>query len=209
MNTKTELQEGSILLFSSKSFIARAIQFFQRNRYNHAGLLVKLFEEWYVAEAEARGLVLNKLADRLHGNKVLMLVPRFATMPQEVTKTVVPMVGKHRYDFFSLLFFQMIYTITGWFNRPVWIGRRGNAAGKRLYCSEVCALVYYLVYGIFIEWWKYNPAMLYNSKQFTHHKVELELETSYMRLPTNADIDITIEKPGFVVEELPEIEMAQ
>lgn len=209
MNTKTELHEGSILLFSSKSFIARAIQFFQRNRYNHAGLLVKLFEEWYVAEAEARGLVLNKLADRLHGNKVLMLTPKFEGKPAEITKTVVPMVGKHRYDFFSLLFFQMIYTITGWFNRPVWIGRRGNAAGKRLYCSEVCALVYHVVYGMFSQWWKYNPAMLYNSNQFTHHKVEVVFEQSIMPAPAHAGVQINIEKPGFIIQELPEIEMAQ
>ncbi len=209
MKTKTKLEEGSILLFSSKSFIARAIQFFQRNKYNHAGLLIKLFNEWYVAESEAKGLVLNRLSDRLHNNKVLMLIPNFETKPAEITRTVVPMVGKHRYDFFSLLFFQMIYTVTGWFNRPVWIGRRGNAAGKRLYCSEICALVYFIVYGVMEKWWKYNPAMLYDSTLFTHHKVIVEFKEVRMSIPANSGIVINIEKPCLLNADISNMEIAE
>lgn len=56
MNT-IEINSGDVLLVSRKSWLAKAIQWFQENEWNHAGLFIKIYDEIFVCEAIERGII--------------------------------------------------------------------------------------------------------------------------------------------------------
>lgn len=157
-----DLKTGDILLYRSNHLLAKAIRFFTNGKVNHASICVIISDEIFVAESEKEGFVLNKLADSIKGRKILVMRYSASVAEKKLAMRVMSMIGKHRYDFASLLFFQAWYAITG-----NWIGRRDKHASKRLYCSEAIAYIYNEEVGIMNEWWKYNPQMIFEEPGFT------------------------------------------
>lgn len=164
----TELRTGDILLYRSSHFLARAIRFFTRGQVNHAAICLSIWNEMFVAESERPGFIPNKLADSIKGREVWVMRYNKPINERSFALRISAMLGKHRYDFASLLFFQVWYAITG-----KWVGRRDSHASKRLYCSEAVAYIYNLETGEMPEWWRYNPQMLWNQPGFTKVKLEL------------------------------------
>lgn len=161
--TKT-LKTGDVILTHGTSFLARAIRYFTRSEFNHAILVVEIWGDKFLLEAQKEGLVINTIPESLTNKqfKILRAKTYADGLPVEKAKElamfVMPMVGKHRYDFGSLLVAQPIKQI---FN--VWVGRRNAKASKRLYCSEFIALVYNRMFKFFPYWYETTPKDLNES----------------------------------------------
>lgn len=134
---------------------------------NHASIVVIIDGVPFVAESESKGFILNPLEDSVKGRKIF--VKRFNGRTDEaaIIRMVLLMLGRHRYDYFSLLFFQVYYSLTG-----KWIGKRDEHASKRLYCSEAIAYIFNKLTGLMVKWWMYNPQMLYDQPGFDLYELE-------------------------------------
>ena len=157
------IKPGYILLYQSEKLLSRIIRFFQKCPYYHAGIVVELWGEFFVAESNSHGLTVNRLEDSIKNCKILILKPKFEYDYIQINKFVIPILGKHKYDMMSLLFYQLIYLITG-----KWIGRKDEHASKRLYCSEFVAYVFHSLYDVFQEWYMTNPRMIFENPNFDH-----------------------------------------
>ena len=163
-----KLKVGDIVLVSGTSFLAKGIQLFmniyrrkldlpQRKLYNHVAVVVDLYGELYVAEAVGKGVQVIPNAEHYvlsQDCKVLTwfdpLTPKEQTMfSREAIKYSLQL---HRYDVLNF-FYQMKYIFTG-----KWRGPTGNKAERRVYCSELAAILMDKIRGSFngVTWDK-NP----------------------------------------------------
>jgi hypothetical protein len=169
---KDKIQTGDILLYSSKGFIGKAIQFFTRSKVNHVSIAIEIWGEMYVYESIEKGFVPVKLEDSIKGKDIFVLKPDFKVDKKAISLLTTSMAGHHRYDFASLLFFQVIYQVTKRVaGKGLWIGRKDANASKRLYCSEAVAYIYNTLHGIMEKWWKYFPAMFLEEAKFRAFKL--------------------------------------
>lgn len=161
------LRTGDILLYRSNHLLGKLIRFFTRSTVNHAGIVVELWGELFVAESEAKGFVLNRVADSIRGRDILVRRHLISVNTRSFAILIAGMVGKHRYDYFSLLFFQVVYAVTG-----KWIGKEDKHASKRLYCSEAVAYIYNKEISIMRNWWEYTPKMLLKGFGFDTYQLK-------------------------------------
>lgn len=155
-------------LVKSKGFLAKAIQFFMkryaRSRgvkpdryYNHAFLIVNMWDTKWVAEAKAEGYVLTPFVESYLGRDNFK-IGRVKNL--RVTKKLVAEVSREaaqlsfkqtRYDVMNF-FWQIIKSYTGqWFRNDIDIT-------KTLYCTEAVAhLVNMMKPGIFVNPGEVNP----------------------------------------------------
>lgn len=147
-----KLKPGDIVLYGSNGFVSKAIQFFmriQRKKQNlpvpkgiiasHAGMLVNLWGELYIAEAQEKGIVVSPFVSEYKNkwDRIKILSPKKAYSIKEqdlVSKIAIEdSLEPHRYDFFGLLYqARMIFT-------GKWQGPTGDKAEKRYYCTEAVA----------------------------------------------------------------------
>jgi len=59
----------------------------------------------FVAESEIKGFVPNKLMDSIKGNEIWVMRYIKPIDEKKFAQMITSMLGKHRYDFASLLFF--------------------------------------------------------------------------------------------------------
>jgi hypothetical protein len=157
-----QIKTGDILLVSGKWLLARMIQKVTRSKWNHAGVMVWLWGELFVAEAEKEGLQLtrwdgSKYCNGYPQDRELMIMRCKVALPEkEVAMFIMPLMGRKRYDFFSLVFHQVIWNLV-----KVWTGKREERADDRFYCSEFAAyVVNHFQPTLFGKWWTTNPGML-------------------------------------------------
>jgi len=162
---KEDLRTGDILLVSSKSWIARQIQFFQKNKWNHAGIVVEIWGEWYICESDKRGICLTKLSDYINSNKELMICrPTWSYDEKNLSKFMMPYCGHVKYDYTSLLFYQLIYQVTG-----KWMGKKEDKATNAFYCSEWAAFVHHTFdEGVFPHWYETSPKDIFENNLLLH-----------------------------------------
>jgi len=156
-----ELKTGDILLYESNSFFSKSHTLFTKGKVNHVGICLEIWDEMFVAESEIKGFVPNKLMDSIKGNEIWVMRYIKPIDEKKFAQMITSMLGKHRYDFASLLFFQLWYSLTG-----NWIGKKDKNASKRLYCSEAIAYIYSKLVFEMLEWWKYNPKMIWDEENF-------------------------------------------
>jgi len=163
-----ELRTGDILLYRSKGFLPKAIRFFTRGKFNHVSIAVEFWGEMFVAESESKGFVPNKVRESIKGSDVWVMRYLQPINQRSFAMRITGMLGKHRYDFASLLLFQVWYALTG-----EWIGKKDKHASKRLYCSEAIAYIYANEVFEMTEWWKYNPQMIWDEPGFICAELEV------------------------------------
>lgn len=164
-----ELKTGDIILVSSHSWLAKQIQKFQKNKWNHAGVIIEIWGEIYVCESDKRGICLTTLTDYLNSDKELLICrPTYKYDSKKLTEIMPKECGHTRYDYASLVFFQLIKQLTG-----KWIGKRGDKAENAYYCSEWAAYVHNQVYPtIFTNWYEIAPKDIFENPMFTHFKIK-------------------------------------
>ncbi len=161
-----ELKTGDVILYRRKTFLSKAIQWFEKNKWSHAGLVVKIYGSDFVEEAEAKGLLINTLMDSIKKCEIMLLRPKFNPNTISFSKLVIPMAGKHRYNFIKLLFVQV-----NWQLFHIWLAKKDNNDKlRRVICGEFVAYVYHVFTKgeLFKDWFKATSKSLFESDQFEH-----------------------------------------
>lgn len=170
------MKAGDILLVADgKSILARGITAFMRRYcklnnlhyyrlYHHAAIVIEHDGELKVAEAIGRGWVVRPAWQAYtlqeYAKRVDFYRPEKDWTEKELKLirglAVNYSLNVTRYDFANFIF-QMIMIQTG-----VWVGKRGEDAEGRLYCSEGVATIINKVRPYMCEEpWRYNPMDLY------------------------------------------------
>lgn len=170
----SEVATGDTLLVSSKSWLARQIQAFQKMEYpqggkwNHAGMFWWAYDECMVIEADKYGIAITPFADYLTSNKdLLQLVPVFKVDGSEYGKYMLPYCGHTRYNRFNLVIAQAIKFAT---HGRVWIGP--NDSEFRFICAHFNAHVYNHFEHCFERPGEIAPVDLWRSDMFTHKRID-------------------------------------
>lgn len=158
------LQVGDIVLYSGNKLLAKLIQFFQRRKWNHAGLVVEFEGKLMILEAIAEGAVLRMPEESFGESQIMIMRPRFEIEDKDgFSKMAIELVLGKPYDYAALLWHQLIFKLSG---RRKWVGRK-HTAYLKLNCSELVAYCYDMMYGVFPVWYKTSPAMIReNEKDF-------------------------------------------
>ena len=159
-----KFKEGDILMTASNRLISKLIMAFTKTQYSHAGTLWKLNNEWYVIEAQKKGIRLIEWDKyyMLKSSSLMILRPKFKQKTKQLKEVALRDLGNVKYDFVGLIH-QAIFQTTG-----VWVGRKGKDAANRMYCTEKVAHDYNEVYGIFKNWWNISPKELLKNENFEH-----------------------------------------
>jgi len=165
---ENKLNVGDVILVHGGSFLARGIQFFmniyrskkglpKRKLYNHVAVVIDLYGQQYIAEAVAKGVQVIPNASNYVASqdcKVLTWVkPLTAKEKAELSRAAAKYaLENHRYDMLNFPY-QIRYIFTG-----KWRGPTGDKANRRIYCSELAAILMDYVRGSFngVTWDK-NP----------------------------------------------------
>ena len=157
-------KDFDIIFLKSNGFIPKAIRYFTKCEYNHVGIIHMYQGELYVFEAVSKGFIPTstledwKLEKEVKGEKWCIISPNIrVTAIEKIKKSnrIKELTGK-KYEFVSLLFYQLIYQIS-----KKWIGSKNN---NRVICSEAVAYVYK---ECFEDWYKTDPQDIYDSPSFT------------------------------------------
>jgi hypothetical protein len=147
------LNTGDIILYSGHKPLARAIQFFEHSKWNHAGLVIDIWGEKCVIEATGKGVHHAKIEDSIKGSIIMVRRPVFDFDEKGLCKSATLMCGNYKYDFFDLVVRRPFFEITG-----KWVF--GNSS-NRMICSEVPTKAFNQVDArLFIDWNTYDPARL-------------------------------------------------
>lgn len=137
-------------IYKPATWLSALIRLFTGAKYNHWALIVNNWGVPFVNEAKAKGITTSMAVCALSKKKVVILKPKDEFPEHNIARKTNSKLGTTGYDFSSLLFFQLIYQLTGW-----WIGRvKKEKAEKRMYCTEYVGYVYDMY---FPEWWKTDP----------------------------------------------------
>lgn len=141
------MKDGSILHCYSDGFLARAIRRFTRSRVNHTALVIEVWGETFIIDAQRDGVNLRPLKEWQKKYNYNYIISEPKTFTKEQKQLAISMVGHTPYDFASLLWYQPLYILFG-----KWYGKRKGDAKNRMFCSEFVAWVYELE-----NWWKLSP----------------------------------------------------
>jgi hypothetical protein len=171
-----QIQPIDTLLVGGTSFLAHAIQDFEKCSWNHAGMFVRIEKDFdyvgiiikaglYVAEMTAKGLVLTEFQEYIDGKSNLLICrPKFPVNVEEYYNYIYPKLFKEKYGFFNLLVAQPIKFLT---NHRIWLGSNDDNP-KRLICGEFCEMTYnHFNPDIFPDWKWSAPSDIFKSDLFT------------------------------------------
>lgn len=163
MKTYTSIETGDIglvrreLSWNPVSWISAAIRLMTGCRYNHAVLfVVTTSAQIFVVEAVETGVQMITLSRWLKKYKhELKVIRPLQKKPHNIQSRILSYLGTP-YDYTSLFIHQLKFQIARWFSleSPKWYGRTDKTgAEKKLYCSELAALVY-----DWPKWYTYTTA---------------------------------------------------
>jgi len=157
------INSGDILLVGTNKFLSKAIKFFQKNKYSHAGMFIKIYDELFICESDKRGIALTKAEDYFCNKKydLKILKPKFDIDEKKLANIMLPHCGKTPYDFISLLIYEPIRFIFG-----KWIGGNAKNSSNRFMCGEWCAYVINnLKPEIYNNWFEIAPVDIENDTE--------------------------------------------
>lgn len=163
-----DFKTGDIILFHTPikwynplTWVTPIIRFLTKNYYNHVGVVVSNWEVPFINEAIETGVITIPLKDRLNGKDIKVLRHESGLIKSEKEFAVKAngKLGHTGYDFSGLLFYQLIFQLTG-----CWLGHTGKHAEDRMYCGEYVAWNYE---HIFEKYWLTAPSDIDNSREFS------------------------------------------
>jgi len=169
-----QLLTGDILLYKSQTLIGKLIRYFSKSNYSHASIA---FDSWgtvLIAEADSKGVIPNTIVDSIKGCEILILRPKFEVDPKMLDIMITLELGKHKYNFFLLLFMQLVYQLS---NKKIWLywGQHGKKLRKTV-CGQFCEYIYNEYNNSFPNWETATPQSLFESDLFEHIKYESTLD---------------------------------
>lgn len=150
------MNTGDIILLRSKGIIPSIIRFITNSYYNHAGIIIKINDIFYVSEADKYGIKLTPFNGYKERYGEILIMERIHKITEQQEKDLINFVLYHtteyKYDYFSFLIrFPIRYLFERLFKKTLWI--KDKNPYKRFTCSEwVC----YVVKNIFNDKWTEN-----------------------------------------------------
>ncbi len=148
-----DLRAGDILSCEGNGWISKGISFVTKSPITHSARIISINEILYVIDSQSHGTNPVLLEEWLAKYKYSFYVHREHNVDiKKLTNKLMSKSGITFYDFASLIIWQPLYILTGY-----WKGHTEEDADKRAYCSEFQA------WGMEVpEYWKYSPVALYN-----------------------------------------------
>lgn len=157
---QVEYQDGDILLLHVNHFstwyrklFAKMICFFDGVYYHHA----QIYYNGLIYEADTT--VKAKTTKFNEGDEVMILrpiTPLTENEKRQLESLLDAELGR-KYDYWGAIFHQFVYIITF---RKIWIGKVGNSANKKPYCTELVAGIYRMLRGYFPQPYLTSPYVL-------------------------------------------------
>lgn len=127
------------------TIISHLIRLVTGNFWNHAAILVRLGNSWFIVESDIKGVVLLPFKEWIKEQTIQVWKPLESSYRFD---RMMGKVGHTKYDFLSLFWFQLVYQLTGKFYGFT----SERKAAQTFYCYEFIAWVYE-----FDEWFKVDP----------------------------------------------------
>jgi hypothetical protein len=162
-----DFKTGDIILFHTPlvwykpmSWLSALIRLFTKSYYNHVGVVVCNWGVPFLNEAIEIGVTPIMLSERINGSDIRVIRPKSPIMDEKTfAMQANSKLGRTGYDFKGLLFYQLIYQLTGH-----WLGHTdAGHADRRMYCAEYGAWMYK---NIFKDWWEVAPNVIDQSVAF-------------------------------------------
>lgn len=158
-----DIKDLDILMCYGGSLLSKAIRLITRSRISHNALAIKIDTEIYIIDAQRRGVNITRFREWHRKYKYNFYIVRLKETSnifykQAVKERAKESIGITKYDFASLLLWQPLYLITGY-----WPIKKIQNSKKRFYCSEFVAYCLNLPYP-----YTYSPEALY--KYFKENK---------------------------------------
>mgnify|MGYP005841109325 CR=1 FL=1 len=157
------IKDGDILLCSNNTFISKAIRFFQKNKYSHAGLFIYINDRLFVAEATKRGITLTNYYEYLNKKNNNIKIIKYKDIDKLNYELYFDLIMNNLskpYDYISLLFYEPIRFI---FKK--WIGKK-NKGDEKFMCGEFVAYIYYKLFNLFDNWYEIAPVDIEKNDNF-------------------------------------------
>ncbi len=168
-----QLQAGDVINmytpFSPKkpfSWLSLLIRKISKATWSHSAVAIDIWGRTFICEALATGIVVCPIADWGEGAIVSVSRPKVPVDKKEFSSRAMAYVGHTGYDYSSLLWFQLLYQITG-----RWMGHT-DASSKttsRFYCSEFVGFLYN---KSFPKWYETTPQKCHENKVDFDHVYE-------------------------------------
>jgi len=156
-----DLKMGDVLHCTSHGWLGRIIQKLTKSRINHTALVIEVWGEIFIIDAQKDGTNLRSLDNWNKMFSYKYKIHRPKKFNEDLRNRAVSKIGATPYDFVSLILWQPIYILTG-----IWKGHTRSHAEDRMYCSEYVSWVYNLP-----NWWELSPNAVFETlskdKNFT------------------------------------------
>lgn len=163
-----ELQTGDLLhrhspfvWYKPTRYLSVLIRFFTKSWSGHTAMIIDIWSEKMVVESD--GLNVRLLPYKEWAKDSLIIITRNELtefQKRHLSIVAISKQGYTGYDFIGIIH-QLIFQLSG-----QWIGRTGDNASKKMYCSEYIAWCYNEVLRIYPNWFKIAPSDLYNDNKF-------------------------------------------
>lgn len=127
------------------TIISHLIRKVTGNFWNHAAIMVKIENSWFILESDIKGVVLLPYKDWVREQTLQIWIP---TENPAALGRMLSKCGNTKYDFLSLFWFQLVYQLTGKFYGFT----SERKAAKTFYCYEYIGWVYHMK-----DWFKIDP----------------------------------------------------
>ena len=165
----SELLPGDVVLFYHPfsildpiSIVTLLIRKICKTKYNHAGILVKNWDKWFLCESVNRGVLARIAEIQLNGSIICILRSKSCSPKTDAeVKALSIKINSYlgaRYDFMSLVYYQLIYSF-----KHKWQGKTRSAATDKLFCYEYVENCYPTLFN---EPWKALPNDFEDNKEF-------------------------------------------
>ena len=139
--------------------IHQKLRFFTKTKFSHAGIIILNWDVPFINEAIPRGIIASPFLDKYTGHYIRICRPNFSLIEMQVARRANSKIGITGYDFSSLLWYQLIYQLTGhWFGYTT-----EEKASERMYCTEYIGWIYN---EIFPKWHETSPVEVEVSDKF-------------------------------------------
>lgn len=160
-----DFKTGDIILFHTKfvwykplSWLSALIRFFTKSYYNHVGVVVRNWDVPFINEAVETGVHAVPLVDRIGSHQIRVIRPIKGVDERTFAVRANSKIGHTGYDFSGLLFYQLIFQLTGH-----WLGHTGVHAEGVMYCGEYAGFCHA---EYFHNYWKTAPSDENKSEYF-------------------------------------------
>ena len=144
------IEAGDIILYHGRTWVSRQILKWmnvyrkklglkERSLFNHVSVVVEIWGELFTVEAVARGVIMQPVVKSIAYSNIKVKKwrkPLTWVEKEDFNKFAIRLVTENiEYDFLNFLWWMLKIKLGKWF------GPTGKEADRKLYCSELAALV--------------------------------------------------------------------